>query len=707
MWLLHAKRLTTAYETAVDTYRVFRYICSLMKNFKINPMMRFAKFLFLCVAVACASFAMGQDAGEDYILTIKKDGEVIDKVTLFEFENIFRKNNQTQGEVDRAELDEYLELFINFKLKVKEAEEMGMDTVRAFTRELAGYRRQLAKPYLIDSDVNEKLIREAYDRLQYDVKASHLLIKLPESATPVDTLTAWNKISSLRKRANRGNEDFGDLAKRYSEDPSAKENNGNLGYFTAFQMVYPFETAAFNTEVGSVSKIVRTRFGYHIIKVEDKRTSKGKVKVAHIMVQVTSEATEEDKANAKSKIDELYQQLDNGGDFMELARTYSDDKGSASKGGALPMFGTGRMVEEFEAAAFSIDNVGDYTKPVRTSYGWHIIKLLESRPNGSFESMENDLRNKVARDGRAAMSRNALVSKLREEYTVTVHQKAVDAVANTVGPEFFDGNWDPDVTKGMDEIVLTIHDEKYSDYKKEFTQRELANYINTGQKRKENRVNAKRDEVMERVMKDMIDTELIRFEENNLEYKYPKFRALMNEYRDGILLFELMDEKVWSKAVKDTLGLADFYETRKNNYMWEERVDATVYVCANEAIANKARKLAKKQQKKGYDSDWMLEQLNNDSQLNLRIESGKYLKHDNEYVDKTDWTEGFSENMADGEKVVFVYVKEKIAPQPKSLKEAKGLITADYQSHLEEEWIKELKAKYEVERHTKALDKIK
>lgn len=671
-------------------------------------MSKFLNYFFVCaVALGSVQVANGQEAEEDYILTIKKDSKVIDKVTLFEFENIFRKNNQSEGDVNRQELEEYLDLFVNFKLKVKEAEELGMDTVRAFTRELAGYRRQLAKPYLIDSEVNEKLVREAYDRGQYDIKASHLLIKLDELSSPKDTAFAYNKIASLRKRAERGKEPFSDLASQYSEDPSAKDNAGNLGYFTTFQMVYPFENAAFETEVGKVSEIVRTRFGYHIIKVDDKRISKGKVKVAHIMVQIKSEATDDDKTDAKSKVDELYQQLVDGGDFAELATTYSDDKGSAAKGGVLPMFGTGRMVEEFEAVAFGLENVGDYSKPVQTPYGWHIIKLLESRPNGQFEDVESDLRNKVARDGRASMSRNALLSKLRKEYTVTVNEKPLAAVQKLVTKDFFDGDWDSDVTKGMDEVVLVIHDAKYSDYRKEYTQRDFGGYVNTAQKRRESRVEMEKDAVMDKILNEMIDTELIRFEENNLEYKYPKFRALMNEYRDGILLFELMDEKVWSKAVKDSTGLAQYYEGHKSEFMWEQRAEATVYTCANAAIASQARKLAKKQVKKGYDNDWLADQLNQDSQLNVRIESGKFLKHDNEMVDNTNWAQGFSDNMKSGEKEVFVYVKETIAPQPKTLKEAKGLITADYQNYLEGQWIDELKGKYEVVKHLPVLNKIK
>jgi peptidyl-prolyl cis-trans isomerase SurA len=305
--------------------------------------------------------AMAQDKSAA-VLTI--DGEA---TSLEEFENIFRKNNRDSA-ISRLSLDEYMELFINFKLKVKEARELGMDTVSKFKTELEGYRAQLARPYLTDTDKLNDLVQEAYRNMGEEVRAMHILVNCAANAAPADTIKAYNRIAALRERVVNG-EDFTSVAKSQggSDDPSVKDNGGDLGYFTAFQMVYPFEQAAYSTPVGKVSQPVRTRYGYHILYVVDKRKARGEIRVAHIVVKPKAEANGE--LNAQTKIQEIYQKLKSGeSTFEELSAKFSDDASSAKKGGELPWFGTGKMVAEFEDAAFSILKDGDFSEPFKTDF---------------------------------------------------------------------------------------------------------------------------------------------------------------------------------------------------------------------------------------------------------------------------------------------------------------------------------------------------
>ena len=347
---------------------------------------------------------------EETLLTINdKD------ISKEEFERIYEKNktNLTTGEV--TSIEDYLELFINFKLKVFEAQELGYDTLSSFIKEFDGYKKQLARPYLLDNQANEMVIQEAYERMQYEVRASHILIELDAGAEPKDTLVAYNKAIKIRKRILFG-EQFEVVAKGSSDDPSVKNNGGDLGYFTAFQMIYPFESAVFNLNIGEISLPVRTRFGYHIIKVTDKRKARGEVKVAHIMLTVPRGSTEEIELQKKELVNNIYHRIKEGEDFTDLAKTYSEDRGSARNGGELPWFGTGRMVKEFEDASFSLEYKGDISKPVKTGFGWHIIKLIDKKDIPSFDEAKAEIKRKVGNDKRSDIARKALINKLKKEY---------------------------------------------------------------------------------------------------------------------------------------------------------------------------------------------------------------------------------------------------------------------------------------------------
>ena len=329
------------------------------------------KKTFIAFLLVLIAFSINAQSDE-VLMTI--DGK---QITKGEFEYLFLKNNDAD-EITYDDVKDYLDLYVKFKLKVVEAESRKMDTTFAFITELDGYRSQLAKPYLTDREVDEYYLKEAYDRLKEEVEASHILVEVEKGATPEDTVKAYNKAMDIAEKARNG-EDFADLARKYSDDPSSESNGGYLGYFKGFQMVYPFESGAYNTPVGEVSNPVKSSFGYHIIKVHNRRPSPGEVRVAHIMKMANEEASDKQKDNAEQMIYNIHAQIKAGKDFEEMAKNYSDDYATAENGGALNWFSTGQMVKPFEKASFNLKNPGDISEPIRTQFGWHIIKLLDKR----------------------------------------------------------------------------------------------------------------------------------------------------------------------------------------------------------------------------------------------------------------------------------------------------------------------------------------
>jgi peptidyl-prolyl cis-trans isomerase SurA len=645
--------------------------------------MKLLNLFIMMVVLSCASLnAFSQDK-KATILTI--DGE---SITLEEFDNIFRKNNRDSS-ITQAALDEYMQLFINFKLKVKEARVLGLDTVAKFKTELEGYRAQLARPYLTDTDVLNELMHEGYDRLNQEIHASHILIKCEPNASPEDTLKAFNKAMEIRNQILNGS-DFTIVAKDRSEDPSAKENGGDLGYFTAFQMVYPFEDAAYKANTGDLTMPVRTRYGYHIIKILDKRTARGEILVAHIMIKEKKE--EGGAANAEAKATEIYQKLLAGEKFDELSAKFSDDGSSAKKGGELPWFGTNKMVIEFEEASFALKNDGDISAPFKTSYGWHIVKRLAYKPVASYQEMEKEIKGKVSKDQRAEKTKASFVAKLKKQYNFSYNKDVANLIAAKADTNVFMGTMKLK-KKELKMVLCTIDGKSYkvSDFQKSITSKMRVKTKQTPA-----------EYVLEETRM-FAENSLLKYEDSKLEGKYDAFRLLMNEYREGILLFELTDQKVWTKAVKDTTGLQAYYNTNKSNYMWPERAEVAIYACATGDIANKVRMMLSE----GDDNVKIANEINKDTQLNLQVEEGLFAKEDKDILSQVEWKAGISQNINYNDQVVIVLVKNVVASTPKKLTESKGLVTSDYQTFLEEQWIKELRAKYKFTINQDVLHSIK
>jgi len=659
------------------------------------------KFTFFSFALVFISFisATAQDKNDEVLMTIAGK-----PVYVSEFMNIYQKNNVKGENIDKKSLNEYLDLFINFKLKVKQAEELGLDTVSTFITELNGYREQLAKPYFTDEATIDRLVREAYEREAWDLRASHIFFRLKTDPTPDDTLAAYNKAASVRDKLMKG-ESFEELAVAYSEDPSAKDreatqqhpflkgNRGDLGFFTVFDMVYPFENGAYKTEVGMVSVPVHTEYGYHLIKVTARRPALGKVTVAHIFMAIPKNASADDSARIQKRIDSVYTRLTGGTAFEDLVKAYSDDKGSAAKGGVLPAFGVNRMVPEFIEAIYTLKNPGDITKPILTPYGWHIVKLIEKKSIKPFDEEKAELKQKVMKDNRGDQSRQVILARIRSEYGVAENKEAREEFYKVVTDSIFFAKWKEAQASDLTKTLFTISNA--ATYQKDF-----ASYLASTQRKQDKMSIAA---YVDNKYAEFLDESLIKFENTKLEQKYPEFKALMTEYRDGILLFDLTDQKVWSKAVKDTLGLKEFYNKNRNNYKWDNRLDASIYTIKDLQSVPKIKNLIKS----GLSDNDLQKEINNDSLKIVTIESSKFSKKDNKLIDSIAWVPGFSQDIINNGSTVFVYVRKVLKPEPKELNEARGLITADYQNYLEKEWITALRSKYPVLVKRDVLAKIK
>ena len=630
--------------------------------------------LLFALLTVCLSYAQ-----QDPVLMTVGDRPV----TRSEFLQIYLKNNPNP-KFDKASLDEYMELFKKFKLKVIEAENLGYDSIPKLRNELDGYRRQLATPYLIDSAKNKALVQEGYERMRFEVSASHILIRVAEDAAPADTLLAYNRIMELRKRILKG-EDFEQVAKGKggSEDESVRTNGGALGYFSAFQMVYPFESAAYNTAVGQVSMPVRTKFGYHLVKVHDKRAARGIISAAHLMIVVKQDADLEAQANAEKRINEIYERLMNGEAWEDLVMKYSEDYNSKNTGGKLPEFGTGsrqRMVPEFEDAAFSIPTNGGYSKPVKTAYGWHIVKRLDVKGIESFESLEKEIQQRVNKDERALSTQKSFIEKLKKEYNLKDYRKKQLKWFHK-NAKFVDGQWV--IAPAKKNPIM------FSFSTVEINRTDFADYL-SGFKSIPSKMDAK--SFINMKYDDFIGEQLLAYEEAQLETKYPAFKALMTEYHDGVLLYEIMNDKVWNKALRDTLGLRTYFNANREQFRWGDRLDADIFVCDSRDIAMQVVALIKQ----GKTAKEVSEIANGKSALNVILRSQKLEINNTDYLKGRTFVLGVNEIYEHKGKFYVVVNKESIPATNKELDETRGAVTAAYQQYLEQQWLEELIAKYAV-----------
>ncbi len=619
-----------------------------------------------------------------------------EEVSLAEFERIYRKNNN-EASLNRQNPEDYLELFVNFKVKVKEAEALGMDTTTKFINELEGYRKQLAKPYLVDEEAKEAMMEEAYEWSKYDIRASHILIRLPENPSPEDTLAACDKIMEIRSRIQSG-EAFDVVARATSEDTKVHQNGGDLNYFTVFSMVYPFEKVAFNTKVGRLSMPFQTSYGYHILKVVDKRPARGSIKVAHIFIRTPSGISEDQKKEAYGKVQMVYDSLKIGADFGALAMHHSDDRSSALSGGEIPWFGTGRMIPDFEDACFDLEKKGDYSKPFKSFSGWHIVKLIDKKEIGSYEEMKPELQHKIDRSDRSTARSANFISKLKTEYHFSENREALQAIYQAADSTLRLGTWKAGSLKNLNSILMKIGEQ-------EVLTGSFASYVEEKQyhgKARDPRV------WVDQLYNSFSDELVIAYEEARLSEKYPEFKYIYQEYHDGILLFDIMDQKVWSMAITDTAGLETFYKEHRKSYMWEERTDAYIVQCTKGADLARTRSAYKKIAKGKLDQEALnAKYCSSDTIPCITLTHLVVEKGENALIDAQKGVSGPGPVLEDVGSSTFVIVKGQRSPEPKKLDEARGQITSDYQEFLESEWLKSLKEKYPVSINQDLLKQIK
>jgi len=612
-------------------------------------------------------------------------------VSAGEFIRMFKKSSEP-GKT--ADVDEYIQQFISFKLKVADAISQGIDTTLAFRNELNGYRSQLAQTYLTDPETKEELLRKTYQRSLTEINGWHILVSCPEGSKPEDTLLAWQKASGIRERIING-EPFEQVARGSSDDPSVRINGGNLGYFTVFQMISPFEDAAYKLKEGSISQPVRTPYGYHIIKVSDKRPAGGKVLVSHIM-KVSPPGTDEDQAKkATEEINDIYRKLQEGESFEVLARQNSDDRESAARGGKLDWFGAGEIISDFAEAALAIKDTGTFTKPVRSPYGWHIIKLLDKKSHGSFDEMKSFLESKINQSYLNSLSQKSFVNNLKKEYKFRINQVACDWFirnTDTLVIQGLSGYKRSTIPKGN---ICTFADQHLSNI-------DFATFI---EKRGSRIITSDPAYFIKNSIESLISDRIIDYENSILEKKYPDFRYLMNEFHDGILLFDISEKKIWNRVREDSTGLLKYYDEHKKKYLSKKGIEAKIYTIRSESSEKKLYSAYKKYSKKA-DCDKLLESKFNKNDSILVIRDGKWFAGDYPELDKLDWTPGLKRSGFDNHPAL-INIKKVIEPQPLPLEEIRGEMMAAYQEYLENEWIIQLKQKYPVKIDNLVFEEVK
>ncbi len=619
------------------------------------------------------------------------------KISASEFERVYNKNNNITPDAEQKSVDEYIDLFVNYKLKVIEAENLGYDTMKSFIDEFNGYTKQLAKPYLQNQEIKDKLVKEAYDRSLYEIDASHILVRLDENAPPADTLKAYEKAMEIYSRIVAG-EPFGEVAKATSDDPSVKENLGELGYFSAFRMVYPFETAAYNTPVGKVSKPIRTKYGYHIVKVNDKRPSKGSVEVAHIMTRIPPDASAPEIKAAKEKIDKAYHELMNGADWNETVQKYSEHQRTREAGGSIGWLKTGQAPPEFLDPCFELD-INGISKPIKTQGGFHIAKVLNKKSAESFEEAKEKISNRVDNDpGRKEAMQTLKDNELKEKYGFKMFADNADPVLDLLDSSIYDGRWDATPAKNLKAPVVKIADRVYSQY-------DFAQYLS-----KLNRVKTLRKPfatIISENLNSFASEKLNDYAMEQLPNENPEYKNLLQEYHDGILLFNLTNDKVWKRAQEDSTGLEKFYKTAPK-YKWNERIDVNIYKYTDNSFDAKLPKLAKKQVKKNLDQTFLTQNLcPGDSVPCITLTNKTYEKGQDAIADKLTWSKGASTLLNEDNVNYFYYVTNTHPVKDKGLNEARGLYIADYQTDLENQWVQELRAKYDIQINDDVLKSIK
>ena len=637
------------------------------------------KCLFLVFFALNFSFSQDKDA-----VLLKVDGQPI---MASEFLRVYNKNLDLVKDESQKDIDGYLKLFTEYQLKLKEAKRLKLNEDKNYQREFARYKKQLINNYISENKVTDALVREAYDRSNLDINAAHILVRLDATAT--DTISAYNEVLALRNR----------VLKEGFDEVKAEMHNGNtifledLGYFSAFKMVYDFESAAYNTPVGEISMPFRTQFGYHVVKVNDKRASRGTITAAHIMVNLSSKDSLRDP---EQRINEIYKKLNQGEKFESLAKQFSEDKSSASKGGEIIPFKSGQLSSiEFENQAFDLKNDGDVSKPFKTAYGWHIVKRIHLKPIESFEDLKASFETKVKRDSRSKLINEAMVAKLKKKYKIDYNAKAKAYFTSILTKEFYNRTWELPDNFNKKETLFSINN-------KIFTYEDFGNHLKTAQRIYTGK-NTPFTSIIDEEFKSFFEKSIFQFREDNLEVENEEFANILKEYRDGLLLFDLMEKEVWNKASKDSVGLETYYNKNKSKYQWSDRVDVVMASSAEKSNMKKILKLMKK----GKSEEAINKALNTSDKQNVIFTKGTYKIDDSILPEGFKVKKGVSDIYTHHDAFHVIDVKAVMPAGQKTLEEAKGNVINDYQTEIETNWINDLYNRFKIEVNEDVLKTIK
>lgn len=635
-------------------------------------MSNYWKFLFLIISQIAVSQTLLQIESKE--------------ITASDFERIYEKNRTSQFSDEILSVDDYLDLYVNFHLKVYEAEEQGIHEEEKFQKEFARYFKQLADNQIANGDVTEEMIQEVYHRMTNEVRVSHILISFPQDSENPKA-EAYKKalqlIDSLESGVN-----FEALAKNHSQDPSVKMNQGDMGWFKVFKMVTPFEDEAYALEVGETSMPVETQFGYHIIKKTGERKSLGKMLVGHIMLYNDNKNEEK---NAQ-KIQEIYERLKSGESFEETAKQFSEDTGSAEKGGVMMPFEIGSLNSQtFENVAFSLTEDNQLSEPFKTRFGWHIIKRLDTEPVAPLDELRSFISKRIKTSDRAKLLNDRIQQNLSLHHKVEVNQEAIEYFTKEATSLLQKSKWEYTPEKNhAEKVAFSIDTVMYS-------WEDLGNYLLKNQRGIE--LGQPKQDVVKELANDFLYGKLVEQHKKILTEINPEFKASVDEYRDGLLLYEIMEREVWNKAKNDSLGIASYYETHKNKYFSEKEIEVEIFSTANKKIAKKIRKKLRK----GQESEEVAEEFSE----NAIYSSPSWKKTEaSSLPTKLKLIENKPSIYEHNSQFLVVNISSIKEPVQLSLDQVRGRVISDYQEEIEEKWLAELRSKYTVRVDENTLQQI-
>lgn len=637
-------------------------------------MIRF--FLVLNLLVGSVNFTIAQSIDSENLMTI--GGETI---SVKEFLRVYNKNIDLVQDESQKNIDYYLNLYTNYKLKLKEARTLGFDKKDSYKKEFESYKNQLSKAYTSDKEVTETLVKEAYNRTTSEVKAHHILVRIQPGQ---DTLAAYEKIKALRSRMVK--EDFTSLRTALHDGKSVFVED--LGYFSAFKMVYDFENAAFNTPLGQTSKPFRTQFGYHVVKVLDKRPSKGKVQVAHIMI---ANNQKDSTLVPENRIKEIFRSIQEGDSFESLAKQFSDDKSSAAKGGVMNPFKSGDIRSEiFVNTAFGLKEIGAISEPIQSQFGWHILKLISKTPVEPYEQIKVDLEQKVKRDARSKIIRQKMLEKLKQQYTIS--QPSLESVVAKIQKNDADDTWEVEASMEP-QVFLKIESQ-------ELSYRDFLDLLNKN--KRSFKASTGKSKFISNQYALFLGNNLFQYKKNNLINENEDYANVLKEYEEGLLLFDIMENKIWKGAQLDSIGLKSYYNENTSKFKSNSKITATI------ARSNKKKKLkaVKKMWSQGFSTDAISQKLNERDQA-LIFSSGDF-EIDSPLIPKNMvFNKGISEIYSLDDNYVLLNISNIETPQILSFEDAKGAVISKYQSVLESKWLETLRNKYPIVINEKILSDLK